>query len=209
MFRNGKGTQGGNWAANGSSRTTPKLSWSSGARSAHGPELRQHRARAASESHSWDWMEQCPHPSRVFQQNQAVLGHPHPPQIPLLLTLKLWQSLPRHQQPEQQWAEARTTGNLSGSREDRKQNTRSYFPLSLPDSPLFPRSDGYSSPSGALCDHVPVMGVPGSWAGVGSKAGRSPEPDFPPGGGGSKLRPPGPAGRGLVFPVAPSFFFMF
>lgn len=72
----------------------------------------QHRARAASESQSWDWMEQCPHPRGAFQQHQAVLGHPHPPQIPLLLTPKLWQSLPRCQQQEQQWAEARTTGSL-------------------------------------------------------------------------------------------------
>lgn len=56
------------------------------------------------------------------------------------------------------------------------------------------------------------MGVPGSWAGVESEDGRSPEgqtEDFPPGGGGSKLRPPRPAGRGLVFPVGPSFFFIF
>jgi len=58
------------------------------------------------------------------------------------------------------------------------------------------------------------MGVPGSGAGAASEAGRSPEgqpeaEDFPPGGGGSKLRPPGPTGRGLEFPVAPSFFFMF
>lgn len=59
------------------------------------------------------------------------------------------------------------------------------------------------------------MGVPGSRVGVESEDGScSPEgrvgmEDFPPGGGGSKLRPPGPAGRGLVFPVAPSFFFIF
>lgn len=58
------------------------------------------------------------------------------------------------------------------------------------------------------------MGVPGSWAGAESEDGRSPEgqtgvEDFPPGGGGSKLRPPGPTGRGLAFPIAPSFFFMF
>lgn len=60
------------------------------------------------------------------------------------------------------------------------------------------------------------MGVPGSWTGAESEDdGCSPEgkaaeeEDFPPGGGGSKLRPPGPAGRGLVLPVAPSFFFIF
>lgn len=58
------------------------------------------------------------------------------------------------------------------------------------------------------------MGVPGSWAGAESEDGRSLEgqteaEDFPPGGGGSKLRPPRPAGRGLAFPVAPSFFFIF
>lgn len=55
------------------------------------------------------------------------------------------------------------------------------------------------------------MGVPGS--GAESEDGCSPDgqtdADFPPGGGGSKFRPPKPVGRGLVFPVTPSFFFIF
>lgn len=52
------------------------------------------------------------------------------------------------------------------------------------------------------------MGVPGSWAGTVTDVGRSPG-GFPPGGGGSRLSPPGPTGRGRGFPAVPSFFFMF